>query len=412
MSLIGKLGKGARVSFLVFWLVAVVLALMASSCGDDDDDGETGAEVNEETAEPTQDQPPATDTPAEEEPGDEPTVEETASEETATEEATGEFDEQAVADFYGGKTVTLLVGVGAGGGFDLQARLLAEYLGQYIPGNPTVIVENMPGAGSLISWNHMYNAGPKDGTLIGYNEGGQILQQALGNPAVEFDAEQVQYLGTLVQDEYLVLVARASGITRFDQILPPEPEEELTWGGIAAGSTGVDAPVILQDVLDANINLVTGYDSNSNIALAMDSGEIEGFLAALSSVQSVFAEQFENWNTIVALTEEPLDDLPDVPTVLEFAPDELAEQVITFGIIRPAQFARPLAVAPEVPEDRVLALSRAVEQALEDEEFLAAADQAGVPLDPLTREELQSLVEDFFGMPDEVRTRLQELLLQ
>ncbi|MPZ24419.1 MAG: hypothetical protein GEU28_12995 [Dehalococcoidia bacterium] len=412
MSLIGRLGKGARVSFLVFWLVAVVLALTASSCGDDDDDGETGEEVNEETAEPTQDQPPDTDTPAEGEPGDEPTAEETASEETATEETTAEFDEEAVADFYSGETVTLLVGFSAGGGFDTQARLLAEYLGQYIPGNPTVIVENMPGAGSLVAWNHMYNAGPKDGTLIGYNEGAQILQQELGNPAAEFDAEQVQYLGALTQDEVILVVTRASGITRFDQILPPDPEEELTWGGIAAGSLAVDAPVILQDVLDANIILVTGYDGNSNVVQAMESGEIEGFLPALSSVQSVYAEQFQNWNTIVALTEERLDDLPDVPSIFEFTDDEIAEQTITFGTIHPSRFSRPLAVAPEVPEDRVLALSQAVQQVLEDEEFRATAEQAGVALDPLTREELQSLVEDFFGMPDEARTRLQELLLQ
>ncbi|MPZ22881.1 MAG: hypothetical protein GEU28_04940 [Dehalococcoidia bacterium] len=405
MRLLRRLGGGWRSAFSALALV-LALAVVASSCGDDDDD----AAIEEETATEEEAEGTVEATEAEEPDGAEesiPTAEGTS--EDGAESA--DFDEEAVAEFYSGKTVTMLVGFSAGGGFDTQARLMAEYLGQYIPGNPTVIVENMPGAASLVAWNHMYNTGPKDGTLIGYSEGGQLVQQLLGNPSVEFDAEQIQYLGAVVQDQFLLAATRASGHESFEEILPPQ-SEELVVGGIAAGSGSVDAPVIIQDVLDANINLVTGYDGLANIALAMESGEVEAFIVGLSSARAAYGEQFENdWNTLVSFTEEQVADLPDVPTILEFTEDQFGEQVITLGIIRPAQFVRPMVVAPEVPEDRVLALRAAIEQLLEDEDFLAAAEASGTDLDPLTGSELQSLIEDYFGMPEDVQARLQELIV-
>ncbi|MPZ22392.1 MAG: hypothetical protein GEU28_02375 [Dehalococcoidia bacterium] len=385
---------------LVFTIGVFTVLLSACGDGDDGDDDDDDVETSTETE--------AT------EPASESTVSETATGEpasTATGESSAEFDEDAVADFYRGKTITILVGFSAGGGYDLQARLIAEHIGQYIPGNPTVIVENMEGAGSLVAWNHMYSAGPTDGTLIGYSAGSQILQQVLGNPAVEFDAQQVQYLGAHTQDTFVLVVTNTSGVTDIEQILPPDPEEELTLGGTAPGSTSADVPLVLEDVLGANINLITGYDGNAAIALAMESGEIEGFSPGLDSLRSAYAEQFENdWSPLVTLTEERVSDLGDVPAILEFAPDASAEQVITYGIIRPAQFIRPLVVAADVPEDRVLALSRAIEQLAEDETYQTASADAGLQMNPLTGDQLRAFVEDFFAMPEDVRARLQELL--
>ncbi|MPZ22879.1 MAG: hypothetical protein GEU28_04930 [Dehalococcoidia bacterium] len=406
----GKGGGSAKFERWHLGLVALslfaVLALVAAGCGDDDDDQAHTEEATEATEEETAAEEAATE--------DEPTEAETTPEGTEAEDeaAAGdaEFDEQAVADFYSGQTVTMLVGLSAGGGFDTQARLIAEHLGQYIPGNPTVIVENMPGAGSLVAWNHMANAAPSDGTVIGYSVGSQILQQMLGNPAVEFDAAELQYLGAIVQDQYILPATSASGITSFDQILPPDGEQ-LVMGGDALGSASVDAPLIIQDVLDANINLVDGYGGLADVALAMESGEVGGFVVGLSSARSAYAEQFENdWTTILTFTEERVEDLPDVPTVLEIAPDDFAEQVITAAIIRPAQFVRPLVFAADVPEDRANALSWALDQLVQDEEFLAAVEETGTELDPLTGEELTALIDDFFEMPEDVRLRLQELL--
>ncbi|MPZ22384.1 MAG: hypothetical protein GEU28_02335 [Dehalococcoidia bacterium] len=399
--------RSTAVLFLsVFVLAALVVG---SACGDDDDDDQTEPETTEQATEPTEGEEVAEETVGEEAP-----TEEATAEETATEVTSADFDEEAVAEFYSGKTVTILVGFTAGGGFDLEARLIAEHLGQYIPGNPTVIVENMPGAGSLVAWNHLANAAPSDGTVIGYSNGAQILQQALGNTAVEFDAQEMQYLGTIVQSQFIMVATSASGIESFDQILPPE-SQEITTGGSAPGSGDVDHAVIMQEALGASINLITGYDGVSPIVLAMDSGEVEGTMVTLNSARSAYADQFANdWTTLVALAAEPFEDLPDVPAILDFATDEFAEQVITAGSIQPQQFNRPLVVASGVPEDRVLALSRALEQMLLDEEFLAFAEGAGTDVDPLSAEELRTIVDNFIetlATSEDVRVRLQELLL-
>ncbi|MPZ22882.1 MAG: hypothetical protein GEU28_04945 [Dehalococcoidia bacterium] len=404
MSLTRALTNSWRYSLIAFSMIAV-LALASAACGDDDDDDDAESEATEEETEE------AEETAVAEEPTEEATEEGTAAEATADEEAPADFDEEAVADFYSGQTVTMIVGVSAGGGFDTQARLIAEHLGQYIPGNPTVIVENMPGAGSLVAWNHVYNAAPQDGTVISYSIGAQILQQILGNPAAEFDAAEFQYLGAITQDEFLLPVTSGSGLTSFEQVLPPD-SEELIMGGTAAGSSDTDIPNILREVLGANVNVVTGYDGTSNVVLAMESGELDGVIVGLSSAQSAFGEQFENdWNILVTLTAEQMEELPDVPPILDFVDDEESEQIVRLGAIDPGQYIRPLTAGPEVPEDRVLALARAIELLLEDEEFLAAATEQGTVINPLTAQELTDIIAAAIGMPEGVKARLQELLL-
>ncbi|MPZ22960.1 MAG: hypothetical protein GEU28_05335 [Dehalococcoidia bacterium] len=401
--------RKCRWATLVSLLLIAVFALLASSCGDDDDDddgdGEAAAEATEEAGEPRQEETSPADTPPEEGPNEEATGEETVVDQTAT-EPTAEFDEQAVADFYADQTVRIIVGASAGGGYDLQARLVAEYLGEYIPGNPTVIVENMPGAAQLIAGNHVANVAPADGTVIGLIAGALVVDQLLANPNVEFDFRDLQYLGVVSQDEYIIPATEASGVTNFEQILNGE---ELTIGALGSTGPSIDVPILLEEVLGANFNIIPGYGGVADVALAMDSGEVESVLAIVAAARTVYREQFEtSWNALVTLTEERVDDMPEVPAVLEFTETEEQEQILRLGAIGPGRVSRPYFVAADVPEDRVAALQNAFQQMLQDEEFLAAAEAQGV--NPLTGQEVRDIFAGILNMPEETKNRLQELL--
>jgi len=149
--------------------------------------------------------------------------------------AAAAFDEKAVADFYRGKTVRIIVGFSAGGGYDAYSRLIGRHLQKHIPGNPSVIVDNMAGAGSIIAANHIFNAAPKDGTVIGNISGQIILEQLFANPAVQYDLGKFRYLGVPIGETYLLLLTRKSGVTKFDELLGAK-SKQVTLGGIP-GST-------------------------------------------------------------------------------------------------------------------------------------------------------------------------------
>src|SRR4051794_6550190 len=183
------------------------------------------------------------------------------------------FDERAVASFYRGKTVRIVVGFAAGGGFDIASRLIARYLGRHIPGNPNVIVENVPGGSSMVAMNQVYNTAPKDGTVIGNVSGGLVLQQLFDAPGVQYDVTRVTYLGTPSVDRRVLIVTRASGFTRFSDLLTPGGKP-LILGSPPPGTGAYDAAAVVKDVLNANIQLVSGYDGLAKVRLAMEQGEV------------------------------------------------------------------------------------------------------------------------------------------
>ena len=161
------------------------------------------------------------------------------------------YDEKAAADFYRGKTVRIIVGFSAGGGYDAYSRLIGRHLHKHIPGNPSVIVDNMAGAGSIIAANYVYNAAPKDGTVIGNISGQIILEQLFANPAVQYDLGKFRYLGVPIGETYLLLVTRKPGVTRFDELLGAKSKQVVV-GGIP-GSTVEQGPILLRDLLGANL---------------------------------------------------------------------------------------------------------------------------------------------------------------
>jgi tripartite-type tricarboxylate transporter receptor subunit TctC len=197
--------------------------------------------------------------------------------------AASAFDEKAVADFYRGKTVRIVVGFSAGGGYDAYSRVIGRHLHKHIPGNPSVVVDNMAGAGSIIAANYIYNAAPKDGTVIGNISGQIILEQLFANPAVQYDLGKVRYLGVPIGETYLLLVTRKPGVMKFDELLGAK-SKQIVVGGIP-GSTVEQGPILLRDLLGANLKVVSGYKGTADIRLAIESGELDGFLNSWESTK-------------------------------------------------------------------------------------------------------------------------------
>ncbi len=314
-------------------------------------------------------------------------------------------------EFYRGKTVRVIVGSAAGGGFDTYARVIARHLSKHVPGNPTIIVENMAGAGSLIAANYVYKAAPKDGTVIGHPQGGLILQQLLGLQGVEFDALRWQVLGVPASDNNTCVVTRASGIRSLAEVMNPNGKP-LVVGGNAPGSATWDVPMRLKAALDLNLRVVEGYDGTAKVRLAMDQGEVDGLCGwSWESLQATGLDRVEagDWTVAVQVTEQPLKDLPTAPMALEMARSEQARQLIRLGIIIPSKILRPFFVAPEVPADRAEALRRAFAATMDDPEFRQDAEKAKLDLAPIAGEEAQQLIRELFAMPDDLKTRLRQI---
>ena len=322
------------------------------------------------------------------------------------------FDEKAVADFYRGKTVRIIVGFSAGGGYDAYSRLIARHLGQYIPGNPTVIVDNMAGAGSIIAANHVYNAGAKDGTVIGNISGPIILEQLFGNPAVQFDIGKFQNLAVPVSETYCMIVTKKSGVSKFEELLGPNAKQVVI-GGIP-GSTVEHGPILVRDVVGANIKLVVGYKGTADVRLAIDSGEVGGFFNTWTSAKITSLDKFKSgeWLLVAQLTDNPIRDLPypNVPTISRIAKTEEQRQLLRFGASSPNQFGKLYVVAPGVPADRAAALEAAFTKAFADKKLLAEAEKGRLEIEPLSGEEIQKLVGEFLAMSPEVRSKLQKVL--
>src|ERR671918_1834372 len=176
--------------------------------------------------------------------------------------------------FYRGKTVRVIVGASAGGGYDTYSRTIARHMGKHVPGNPGFVVDNMPGAGFLISANHMYKVAKPDGLTIGHFIGGLFLQQLLGKPGIEFDARKFEYMGVPAQDNYMLGIHKSTGITSIDQWLSSKTVVKL--GGVGVGSATDVIPKVLGAAIGLPFQLVSGYKGTADVRLAFNSGEVQG----------------------------------------------------------------------------------------------------------------------------------------
>jgi len=323
------------------------------------------------------------------------------------------FDEKAVADFYQRKSIQIIVGHGAGGGFDTYSRVIARHLAKHIPGKPAIIVVNMPGAGGLVAASHIYRQAPKDGTVMCNVIGGIVRSQLLGLKGVQFDAGKFHYLGAPNSENSVLMTTKASGITKFEQLLEPGGRA-VTLGDGGVATTNHTAALLTRDVLGANIKVLTGYGTTAKVELAMEQGEVDGQYNDWASSKARTLAKFESgqWRLVGQLTDKPLQGLPQqgVSMILSHAKNDEQRLLLRFGIIVPNQFTRPYFLPPGVPANRVAALRDAFARTMEDKEFLAEAGKSKLDINPTGAQELQKLIIDYLAMPSELKEKLVKVL--
>ena len=313
--------------------------------------------------------------------------------------------------FFKGKTIRIVVGFSAGGGYDIYARAIARHMSQHIPGNPTIVVENMAGAASMISANHVYKVARPDGLTIGHFIGGLFLQQVLGRQGIEFDARKFEYLGVPIKDTYCIGLTKASGITSLESWLAAKTPVKI--GGTASGSATDDIPAVLQAALGLPLQVVSGYKGTAEIRLAADSGEVAGFSTGWESFKSTWRKSLETGDAFIAVqaVAKPHPELPKVPLAISYAKTEEAKKLIQVGAHDPGTLARPFVLPPGTPKERVQVLRKAFMDTFNDPEFLAEAKKTNLDIGPLSGEEIAKTVENLFKLEAPVIERLKKILL-
>jgi tripartite-type tricarboxylate transporter receptor subunit TctC len=316
----------------------------------------------------------------------------------------------AAAPYYEGKTVRIIVGFSAGGGFDTYSRLIARHLGKHIPGGPAIVVENMPGAASLVAANHVFNVANPDGLTILNFHGNQVINQVIGKPGIEFDARKFEYIGIPTQDNVACAFNKASGITTFDSLKNAKMPVKL--GGVAPGDTTYNTAKLLIAALKLPIQLVAGYKGTAEIRLAAEAGEVAGGCWQWESIKSIWRQGLDSGNVAVVLqvNAQPHPELAKVPNAIDFATNENSKLLLKFGGHDPSAITRPYAVAPGTAKDRVQMLRKAFVDSLKDPEFIADAKKSRLDTDPLTGEEIEKIVGQLFKMNASLVNQLKEIL--
>lgn len=318
--------------------------------------------------------------------------------------ASSAFAQDPTADFYKkNNQIRLLVGSEAGGGYDGYGRLLARHLGRFIPGNPTIVVQNMPGAGGIVASNYLYNAAPKDGTVMAQVQRLVPFVQIMGEPGPQFETAKFNWLGSLASEVTVCVSWKAStDVKTFDDLL----KKELIVGGSGPNDTET-VPAILNNVLGTKFKLITGYPSSTAITLAMERGEVNAVCSSYSSLSTRNAHWFrENKvNFLVQASTQKHPKMPDVPLALELAKSPEDKALLEFSDARLA-IGRPFMLPPGVPPERVKALRTAFNNMVKDKEFLADAEKEKRELDIVSGDEMQALLERLSKTPKALINRL------
>jgi tripartite-type tricarboxylate transporter receptor subunit TctC len=312
--------------------------------------------------------------------------------------------------FYRGKTVRIIVGASAGGGYDTYSRTIARHMGKHIPGNPVFVVDNMPGAGFLISANYMYRIAKPDGLTIGHFIGGLFLQQLLGKPGVEFDARKFEYVGVPAQDNYVLGISKKSGITSMDQWLSSKTIVKL--GGVGVGSATDDIPKVLMATIGLPAQLVSGFKGTADVRLAYDSGEVGGVCNAWESFKATWRNELESGdlNVILQNTAKPHPELSKIPLAIDYAKTDEAKRLVRSLVHSVGPTARPYVLPPGTPKDRVQILRKAFIDTMKDPEFIAEATKAKLDLNPLEGAELERNVREVFNLDKALVPKAKEIL--
>lgn len=317
-----------------------------------------------------------------------------------------------IADFYRGKSISIYVGSEAGGGYDVYARLLARHIGKHIPGNPTVVVRNMPGSGGLTMTNFIANIGPKDGTAIGTAQSTIAFEALLhlnsvGGKAAQFEAEKLSWLGSTANSVFLVAAWHTAKPKTFTDLLTTE----LVLGTSGQRTDGALITAALNKVVGTKIKHVPGYQSGSRQVLALERGEIDAAALEYSTISAMRPDWIKDGKLrfLVQCGLKPHPDLTYVPFALDFvtSPEDRAALTLIFAKY---EFGRPFYMAAEVPTERVKALQTAFDESMKDPDLLADARKQNLHIGPMPGPALQATIETLYRSPPPIRERARDIL--
>ena len=309
--------------------------------------------------------------------------------------------------FFKGKTVRIIVGFSPGGAFDVYSRAIARHLGKHMAGNPTVVVENMPGAGSLTAANHLFRVAKPDGLTIGNFIGSVLMGQLLDQRGIEFDARKFEYVGTPVRNHVICVLSKSSGITSVDQWRAAKTPVKL--GGIANGSATPDNVVrTVRATLGLPIHLVSGYKGMSEIRLATESNEVDGTCLGF---RTVWQKSLEAGDVLPVLqvAAKPSPDFPKVPLAASLAKSEEARRLIEVGVHNDSAIALTYTLPPATPKERVALIRTAFMDTMKDPEFLAEMKKSRLDVDPVTGAEVEKIIHEMFKLDAALLAKLKDI---
>jgi tripartite-type tricarboxylate transporter receptor subunit TctC len=304
----------------------------------------------------------------------------------------------AAQDFYRGKTLTILVGFSPGGGFDINARVLARHIGHHIPGNPNVVVQNMPGAGSLTAIHYMDLTAPKDGTVIDIFNFGNIGESRLNPDKIKLDFRKFNWIGSISQDLTVCYVWHAMGVKTLAEL---QKVSRVHMGLTGMGSSSDTNQRILKNIFKVPVQQVAGYPGSAEQRIAIERRELDGDCGAWSSIP---LEWIEGHKIVPVIRSGPIfaPDMPrDIPYSVDIAPSERERQVLSL-LLASAQVGRPFIASQAVPLERIRILRDAFNATVKDPQFIAEAEKLRLPISPKTGEEALKVVEDIYATPDDI----------
>ena len=319
---------------------------------------------------------------------------------------------QQADEFYRGKTIQMLIGGSVGVSYDFVGRAVAAHMGKHIPGNPGFVVENMPGASSLIMTNHLYNRARRDGTVIGMPNTNVIFEPTLKvlsreGGAVQFDVEKFIWLGTPVQEPQVMMVSRTAAATTLEQM----KTTKVIFGSSGVGADNYTLPQVVNKIWGTKNEIVLGYKSPTDIFLALERGEVQGVSAAMSTLLVNRAEWIRD-NKVALLMQFGLGrarEMPDLPTAIEQAPNAESAEMLRF-IGAKFALARPFVLPPETPPARVKILRDAYEATLKDPAFIADAKKIGIEIAPIDGETMTKMIHAIQTTPAATIERLRAII--
>jgi len=323
--------------------------------------------------------------------------------------STAPSDANPISDFYNGKSITLLIGHPAGGGYDTYSRLLARHLGRFIPGNPGIIPKNMPGAGGLAAANSIYNSDPRDGLLIGMFGSFVAFEPLFGNDNAKFESAKFTWIGNMYRDVESCVVWHTTGIERYSDVdrFTETNKRPLIFGSSGKASTTSQTVHVMKNMLGSNVKVILGYKGTDDINLDMEKGAIDASCGMyLSTVRSRYDQKVKSGDLriLIQFGRSRVPYFGDAATIYDLLKSEEDKKVADI-IFRQSELGRPIMGPPDIPTERAIALRSAFTETMKDPGFLSEAEKLRIPIDSTTGEEVAQLLGFFFGTPQSLIQR-------